>query len=208
MREPHFGHTRHGLAVHARTVDHHPAANAWQRFNKRVALRITGTVGTMNTFWLFCLLALCSLPSVLSAFSPFAHTFPAWMVKVSIIALVAWVAQTFIQLVLLPALMVGQNLQNEAADARAAKTFEDVEAARADLATALDRLDEKTEGGIKAVLDAVAALTAPAAHLQSAITLDEAQIKQLVAAIQANALAQVKAAPVKRLATKTERSGE
>ena len=46
------------------------------------------------------------------------------MVKVSIIALVAWVAQTIIQLVRLLALMVGQNLQNQAADARASKTFE------------------------------------------------------------------------------------
>ena len=41
--------------------------------------------------------------------------------------LVEWMAQSFIQLVLLPALMVGQNLQNIAADARSAKTFEDVE---------------------------------------------------------------------------------
>ncbi len=39
---------------------------------------------------------------------------------------VSWTSQA-IQLVLLPALMVGQNLQNVAADARAAKTFEDVE---------------------------------------------------------------------------------
>jgi hypothetical protein len=45
----------------------------------------------------------------------------------SIIALVAWIAQTFIQLVLLPIIMVGQNVQSEAADARAAKTFEDVQ---------------------------------------------------------------------------------
>lgn len=112
----------------------------------------------MSCFWAFCLLALCSLPSVLSAFSPFAHTFPMWMVKASIIALVAWVAQTLIQLVLLPAIMVGQSLQGAAADARAAKTFEDVEAVKADLTLALDRLDETTMGGLKAVLDAVNAL--------------------------------------------------
>jgi len=120
---PHFGFTKHGLAVHARTADHHPAGTAYQRLNKKVALALTAGVGTMTCFWLFCCLSLCSLPSVLSAFAPFAHTFPAWMVKASIIALVAWIAQTFFQLVLLPALMVGQNLQNEAADARAAKTF-------------------------------------------------------------------------------------
>ncbi len=162
-QHPHFGYTRAGRAVHQHTIDHHPADSGYQRFNRTVALLLTKSVGTMSCFWLFCLLALCSLPSVLSAFSPFAHTFPAWMVKASIIALVAWVAQTLIQLVLLPALMVGQNLQNQAADARAAKTFEDVETVRTDLTLALDRLDEKTEGGIKAVLDAVTALQAPSA---------------------------------------------
>ena len=152
---PHFGFTKLGHAVHARTGDHHPAGSAYQRFNKHVALALTAGVGTMTTFWVFCLLALCSLPSVLSAFSPFAHTFPAWMVKVSIIALVAWIAQTLIQLVLLPALMVGQNLQNAAADARTAKTFEDVEALRADLTLALDRLDLDTTGGLAVIYSEV-----------------------------------------------------
>lgn len=148
---PHFGHTRDGVPVHARTADHHPAETGWQRFNKRVAGAITARVGTMNCFWLFCVLALCSLPSVLSQFAPFARVFPGWMIKASIIALVAWVAQTFIQLVLLPALMVGQNLQNEAADARAAKTFEDIE-------IVVDRLDTTTEGGLAEVLAAIRAL--------------------------------------------------
>ena len=160
FREPRFGHTRLGLPVHAHTADHHPSGTAYQRFNKHVALTLTGVVGTMTCFWLFCLLALCSLPAVLSGFSVFHSVFPDWMIRASIIALVAWVAQTLIQLVLLPALMVGQNLQNQAADARAAKTFEDVEAVRTDLALALDRLDEKTDGGLKAVLDAINAMPA------------------------------------------------
>ena len=77
------------------------------------------------------------------------------LIKTSIIALVAWVAQTFIQLVLLPALMVGQNLQNAAADARAAKTFEDVEDARNCIRQALSLLDVHTEGGLKVILDAI-----------------------------------------------------
>jgi hypothetical protein len=158
-KHPRFGYTKTGQAVHQHTIDHHPADSGYQRFNRAVALLLTRSVGTMTTFWLFCLLALCSLPSVLSAFSPFTHTFPAWMVKVSIIALVAWVAQTMIQLVLLPALMVGQNLQNQAADARAAKTFEDVEAVKSDLIVALDRLDISTAGGLRAILDALTPTT-------------------------------------------------
>ncbi len=74
------------------------------------------------------------------------------------ILVVSWISQSFIQLVLLPALMVGQNLQNVAADARAAKTFEDVEDAREHIKQALDLLDLHTEGGLKVVLDAVESL--------------------------------------------------
>jgi Zn-dependent protease with chaperone function len=143
---PRFGFTRHGLAVHARVADHHPAATPYQRFNKRVAMALTGGVGTMTCFWLFCCLSLCSLPAVLSAFSAFRGDFPAWMIRASIIALVAWVAQTLIQLVLLPALMVGQQLQNMAADARAAKTFEDVE-------RVIDLLRLDTDGGLRDLYD-------------------------------------------------------
>jgi hypothetical protein len=61
------------------------------------------------------------------------------------------VSSNWIQLILLLALMVGQNLQNIAADARAAKTFNDVE-------MVLDPLDKHTQGGIKDVLDAIARL--------------------------------------------------
>src|SRR5215469_5503466 len=157
---PTHGFTSHGIAVHRRTVDHLPPATRYQRFNKRVALGLTSAVGTMTCFWLFCILALLSLPAVLSGFATFAHTFPTWMIRASIIALVAWVAQTFIQLVLLPALMVGQNLQNEAADARAAKTFEDVEDARQSLVRVIDLLDCHTVGGLHDILQAVESLKA------------------------------------------------
>ena len=47
--------------------------------------------------------------------------------------------------------MVGQNVQSTAADARAAKTFEDTE-------RILDRLNTQTAGGLKEVLDAIHAL--------------------------------------------------
>ena len=152
-RAPTHGWTRRGLAVHARTLDHLPTESAAQRFNKRVAMALTQYVGTMWCFWVFCLLALFSLPAVLSGFSVFNGVFPAVIIKASIIALVAWVAQTFIQLVLLPALMVGQNLQNDAADARAAKTFEDVEDLKTNAATLIDRLDCHTTGGIADLRD-------------------------------------------------------
>ena len=179
--EPHYGRTKHGLAVHLRTLDHLPVHNAYARLNKALAVKITAWVGSMSCAWIFCLLALASLPAVLTqAFH--LHMFPSWLISVGLIALVAWIAQTFLQLVLLSIIIVGTNVSAEASDARAAKSFEDIEQVRADLTMALDRLDEKTEGGIKAVLDAVNALAAQ--------------------------VAAPKAPPVKRLATRAERGGK
>jgi hypothetical protein len=148
MSEPTHGYTRLGQAVQAHVHDHLPDHTPYQRFNKRVALAITTYVGTMTCFWIFCLLALCSLPYVLSLFSAFHGAFPGVLIKLSILTLIAWIAQTFLQLVLLPSIMVGQNLQNEAADARSTKTFEDVE-------LVLNLLDVHTQGGLKDVLDAI-----------------------------------------------------
>ena len=172
MREPHFGHTRHGQQpVHAHTFDHLPDRTAISRFNSRLGVAITRAVGSMMCAYVFAVLALASLPAILTqAFS--LHAFPHWLINASLIALVAWISSYFLQLVLLPIIIVGQNVQSQAADARAAKTFEDCE-------LIADRLDEKTQGGIKAVLDAVAALAPQAAPPKAA---------------------------VKRLATKTERS--
>jgi hypothetical protein len=69
-----------------------------------------------------------------------------------LILIVAWVAQTFIQLVLLSIIMVGQNVQSIASDARFERTYEDA-------VTILDRLDVQTEGGLKAILDRLDAIT-------------------------------------------------
>jgi hypothetical protein len=105
-------------------------------FNAKVALVITRSVGTMACAYLFALLALISLPDAIKAGRP---------------AIISWIAQTFLQLVLLSIIMVGQSVQAAASDARAAKEFADTE-------TILDRLDTNTEGGIKDVLDAIHAI--------------------------------------------------
>jgi prefoldin subunit 5 len=41
------------------------------------------------------------------------------------IVIVSWVAQTFLQLVLLPIIIVGQNIQAKASDERAIATYDD-----------------------------------------------------------------------------------
>lgn len=144
---PQHGFTKHGHAVHGATRDHLPDSTPYQRFNKTAAIWITEKVGTMTCTWIFCVLALLSLPAVLTTASIIpAGALPSVVTRASTIALISWIAQTFLQLVLLPAIMVGQNVQSQAADARAAKTFEDVE-------TIIDKLDMKIEGGIKQLHD-------------------------------------------------------
>lgn len=90
------------------------------RFNTKLALKITNGVGTMWTAYIFSILALISLPAILvqGNFVP-SSTFPSWLIAASLIALVAWIAQTFIQLVLLPIIMVGQNVIQAQNDAKA-----------------------------------------------------------------------------------------
>ncbi len=144
---PTFGFTKYGHAVHGKVTDHLPTHNAYARFNKRIALLITNNVGTMTCFWLFCVIALLALPAALVEAHVISPTI-GLIGEAGFVIVVEWMAQSFIQLVLLPALMVGQNLQNIAADARSAKTFEDVE-------RVLDLLDCRTQGGLHDILVAV-----------------------------------------------------
>jgi hypothetical protein len=81
------------------------------KFNTGLALKITNGVGSMWTAYIFALLSLCSLPAILVLVAPhLAHYFPHWIISVSLISLIAWVSQNFLQLVLLPVIMVGQNV--------------------------------------------------------------------------------------------------
>jgi hypothetical protein len=79
--------------------------------------------------------------------------FPAFMLTFGFELLMTWFISTTIQVILLPAIMVGQNIQSAASDVRATKQFEDTEDVRTDMKTALDRLDLETAGGLKAVMD-------------------------------------------------------
>jgi hypothetical protein len=116
------------------------AVRGVEGFNAKLALVITRSVGTMSCAYLFAAIALISLPAAINSGQ--------------VIVIVAWVAQTFLQLVLLSIIMVGQSVQSAASDARAAKEFADTE-------TILDRLDVHTSGGLKDVLDAIHAVGHP-----------------------------------------------
>jgi hypothetical protein len=82
--------------------------------NGKIGLFITAVVGTMWVAYLFTVIALISLPSALKTGDN--------------IVIISWIAQTFLQLVLLPVIIVGQNIQAKASDKRAEQTYEDAEA--------------------------------------------------------------------------------
>jgi uncharacterized membrane protein len=90
-----------------------PRGTAVNRFNTRVALLVTKVVGSMWCAYAFAVFDLISLPDAIRAGTA---------------AIVSWVAQTFLQLVLLSVIMVGQNVQAAAADKRAEATFHDASA--------------------------------------------------------------------------------
>lgn len=84
--------------------------NALTKFNKMLAGRITTMVGTMWCAYLFALIALISLPGAIRTHDT--------------IVLVSWVAQTFLQLVLLSIIMVGQSAQSESVELKINETHE------------------------------------------------------------------------------------
>jgi hypothetical protein len=144
VNKPHFGHTQGGKAVHLHTHDFHPTNSVYQRVNKKIALWMFNNVGTMTAFWVTLFLCLCALPAVL---------FQMHIVGLTVVftgygfyLLLTWGISTTFQAVMLPGLMVGQNLQNSAADARAAKQFEDTE-------IIADRLNLETQGGLRVIKD-------------------------------------------------------
>ncbi|MDA8236486.1 MAG: hypothetical protein M0T75_01160 [Chloroflexi bacterium] len=90
-----------------KTADEHVGLNG------RVALAVTTAVGTMWCAYAFAVLALVALPGA---------------VQGGILASVQWLSQTFIQLVMLSVIMVGQNILGRAQDKRADMTYQDADA--------------------------------------------------------------------------------
>ena len=89
---------------------HHSSKNALS-LNDRIGLGVTKRVGSMWAAYVFFALTLVSLPAALAS----GNT----------LIIVSWVAQTFLQLVLLPIIIVGQNIQAKSSDDRAIATYED-----------------------------------------------------------------------------------
>ena len=78
-------------------------------FQERLALTITKGVGSMYCAYIFTIIALISLPDAI-------HTGKA--------SIISWIAQTFLQLVLLSIIMVGQNVESKHSELRADADYE------------------------------------------------------------------------------------
>jgi hypothetical protein len=104
--------------------------------NAKIAVFLTNIVGSMWCAYVFAVIALIGLPPALRPGGE---------------GIIAWIAQTFLQLVLLSVIMVGQNVQSVASDVRSQHTYDDT-------VQILDRLDIHTEGGLKDLADRIDSL--------------------------------------------------
>ena len=76
--------------------------NRINEFNRRVAEKITSFVSTMWCAYIFAALALISLPAAIKTGD--------------VVVIVGWIAQTFLQLVLLSIIMVGQQVSSQSVE--------------------------------------------------------------------------------------------
>lgn len=112
---PHTKAVLDGVARPTRTNDHRvKGKTGFARFNAKVGLLITLGVGTMICAYIFAIVALISLPSAINSHN--------------LTIIIAWISSNFLQLVLLPIIIVGQNIQAAAADARSQATYDDAAA--------------------------------------------------------------------------------
>jgi len=106
---PHIPHPHLERRKEAFEKARHGANN----FNSKLAVRITNVVGTMWCAYAFACLALISFPAAIRAGTA---------------TLVAWFAQTFLKLVLLSIIMVGQKVAAAKSDMQLEQTYKDAEA--------------------------------------------------------------------------------
>jgi hypothetical protein len=114
-------------------------------FNGKIALGLTTTVGTMWCAYAFAVLALVALPDAIK--------------EGGLLPLIQWVSQTFIQLVMLSVIMVGQNILGKAADKRAEMTYKDADATFHDAEQIQAHLLEQ-DAALNTLLDKIAKLEA------------------------------------------------
>ena len=176
---PHLKHrAEHGPVT---VADSRPHGNPVTRFNTRAAVIITKAVGSMWCAYAFTVLAFYGLPAATHGGAAF----------------VQWASSQFIQLVLLPVIIVGSAVLAEASDRLASRQFDDVEAilhGQDQVAQHLAAQDEK-------ILDILARIEANTALTE--------QVKAAVAKparVRVQGTNPPQPAPAKRLATARDKT--
>lgn len=113
MHQPHPRLLERQTEKPVKVADQHSRSSAAQRFNAKVAVGTTKVVGTMWCAYIFAAFDCLALPEA---------------VRGGMYGIVQWTASFFLQLVLLAVVMVGQNIQAAASDARSEATYKDTEA--------------------------------------------------------------------------------
>lgn len=126
----------------AKAADH-AKGNAVAKFNSWLAVKITDGVGTMWCAYIFAIIALIGLPTALKPGGE---------------GIIAWIAQTFLQLVLLSIIIVGQNIAAASSDKRSENTFKDAEAILSEAIEIQKHLKSQDDELIVALREALAKL--------------------------------------------------
>lgn len=108
-----------------------------QGLNTRIAIALTRGVGSMQTAYSFVVLALIGLLAILGLLPPI------------VALLVAWLSQTLIQLVLLPVIMVGQNVLNRKSELQAEEQFNTTQKSYHDIEQIVQHLNAQSEELLK-----------------------------------------------------------
>lgn len=107
-----------------------------KRFNNWLAEKITNGVGTMWCAYIFTIIALISLPSAIES--------------KNVLTIVSWIAQTFLQLVLLAVIQTGQNIIGDRQQQMIRQIEENTKKTEA-TARKIERIAEKTEHIVKLI---------------------------------------------------------
>jgi len=140
-----YEHVPHPRIAARKTAGPPKAGDDAGGFNGRFAVLLTRVVGTMWCAYAFALLALVALPSALASGD--------------MLPIIQWVSQTFIQLVMLSVIMVGQNILSKASDKRADMTYKDADATFHEAEQIQLHLKEQ-DAALNTLLDKIATLEA------------------------------------------------
>jgi hypothetical protein len=113
----HFRHAPHPRIAERRAQKPPQTTDERARLglNGRIGLLITTVVGTMWCAYLFAVIGVVGIVGALSN-------------SAFVVLLIGAISGYFLQLVLLPIIIVGQNIQSAAADKRSQQTYKDAEA--------------------------------------------------------------------------------